>query len=283
MEWHANCLNPLNCWHKGVVMNYFLSRGNLIYRVSKSQLHSSLNNFFEDFYQLIAIPLVGIAPIAIFIHAGRPDLLSYAFVAIVVMTIGQMGLFTGSETIAIDKRAQIVELIVSSPTPYYVLIVIRSLVFAILGTFSILIAWFFIQICFSAPLNVYHPGLLIGSVLITVFATAGLSTVTSALFSLAKNVRTLQASINGPLYLLGGVLVPVKFLPLWVSYISPFIFFYWSATLIRDAMSPEVPQHVAIRFGWIGLSAMVFFIVGAVLLGRMIDVLRREGTLSLVE
>lgn len=264
-------------------MEYLISRWNLIYVVSKSQLHNSLNNFFEDFYQLIAIPLVGIAPIAIFLHAGRPDLLGYAFVAIVVMTIGQMGLFTGSETITMDKRAQLVELIVSSPTSYFSLIVIRSLVFAILGTFSIAIAWFFIKICFKAPLEIYHPSLLISTVVITVIATAGLSTVTTSLFSLAKNVRTLQASINGPLYLIGGVLVPVKFLPLWVSYLSPFVFFYWSASLIRDAMNPAQPEEVVIRFVWIAVSAGIFFIAGAWLLGRMINILRREGTLSLVD
>lgn len=264
-------------------MELILTRAWLVYRVAKAQLLISLNNFYEDFYQLIAIPLVGIAPIAVFIHAGRADLLSYAFVAIVTMTIGQMGLFTGSETIAMDKRFQVVDLIVSSPTSYFTLIVIRSLVFALLGSFSIFIAWFFIQIWFRETLVVHHPGLLFSSVLMTVLATAGLSTVTAALFSLARNVRTLQASINGPLYLLSGVLVPVAYLPAWVQLLAPFVFFYWSASLIRDAFSPETPVAVGLRLLWIGLSALVLFTLGAYLLRRMINILRREGTLSLTE
>ncbi|XVJ70401.1 MAG: ABC transporter permease [Rhizobacter sp.] len=260
-----------------------LTRLRLVYSVAKAQLQTSLNNFYEDFYQLIAIPLVGIAPLAIFVHAGRDDLVAYAFVAIVTMTIGQMGLFTGSETIAADKRFQLVELIVSSPTPYFVIIVIRALVFATLGTLSILIAWFFIQIWFATPLIVHHPALLCASVFLTVIATAGLSTVTTALFSLAKSVRTLQASIYGPLYLLGGVLVPVSFLPVWVQWLSPLVFFYWSASLIRDALNPAIPSDVAIRLVWIGMSAVVFFVLGGFLLARMLNVLRREGTLGLVE
>ncbi len=264
-------------------MELILTKAWLVYRVAKAQLQISLNNFYEDFYQLIAIPLVGIAPIAVFIHAGRADLLSYAFVAIVTMTIGQMGLFTGSETIAMDKRFQVVDLIVSSPTSYFTLIVIRSLVFAILGSFSIVIAWFFIQIWFRETLVVHHPGLLFSSVLMTVLATAGLSTVTAALFSLARNVRTLQASINGPLYLLSGVLVPVAYLPAWVQLLAPGVFFYWSASLIRDAFSPEIPVAVGLRLLRIGLSALVLFTLGAYLLRRMINILRREGTLSLTE
>ena len=263
-------------------MESLLARAHLIYSVAKMQLLTSIHNI-EDFYQLIAIPLVGLAPIAIFVHTGRADLVGYAFVGIVTMTIGQMGLFTGSETIAADKRLHLVELIVGSPTSYFVLIVIRGLVFSALGSLSILIGWVFIRFFFHTPFIVYHPFVMYGAILLTVVAVGALSTVTAALFSLAKNVRTLQASINGPLYLISGVLVPVTYLPSWLQLFSPFAFFYWSASLIRDSLSPTQPDSILYRYTLIAISALVLFAIGYLLLHRMINILRREGTLGLVE
>jgi len=237
----------------------------------------------EDFYPVIAIPLVGLAPIVIFMHAGRSDLVVYAFVSIVIMTIGQMGLFTGSESVSYDRRSQILELIVASPASYFTLLATRTLVLTSIGNLGILIGWIFANIFFAAQINVFYPGVFISSVLMTTLATTGLSIITSALFSLAKNIRTFQNAVNGPLYLLGGVLVPVTFLPDWIQTASPFVFFYWSAGLMRDALQPAVPEHVLLRLSVIFAFALVAAGIGALLIRHMLTHLRREGTLGLVD
>jgi ABC-2 type transport system permease protein len=142
-------------------------------------------------------------------------------------------------------------------------------------------SWFIARVLFGSAVTFHHPWVVAVTLLATVFAAAGTALVTAALFSLGRTARTLQNSVTYPLYLLAGVLVPVTFLPLWVQPFSRLVFLYWSANLMRDAMTPEpVPQLVWRLTALVGLG-IAGFAIGSVLVNRMLDRLRGEGALGL--
>ena len=98
------------------------------------------------------------------------------------------------------------------------------------------------------------------------------------MYCFGKTTRTYQNAIAGPLYLLGGVLVPVSFLPEFIQPVSRLIF--WSADLLRDTLQPGPIEDVAQRLGAIAALGSVGGAIGAALFGRLLTHLRREGTLG---
>jgi ABC-2 type transport system permease protein len=235
----------------------------------------------EDLRPILTMPLVALVALGVLVHSGRQELAPYALVAAVLMTVGQMGNFVASEIVFLERNEQTLELNVASPAPYYFVLLARILVLTSVGLVGALESWLIARLVFGLALPVHHPLLALGTLLSASFAAAGTALLTTSLFALGTQVRTFQNAINGPLYLLGGVLVPVSFLPTWLSPASPFVFFYWAANLLRASLSPAEPEQV-----WGGLSAIVLLGLGAALLGklvlaRMLDRLRRDGTLGL--
>ena len=80
---------------------------------------------------------------------------------------------------------------------------------------------------------------------------------------------------------LGGVLVPVTFLPDWIQPLSRLVFFFWSADLLRDSFLAPEPQNVGFRLGVIVALGVASGWIGTILLRRILDHQRREGTLGL--
>src|SRR6188474_3475811 len=72
---------------------------------------------FEDLMPVLTMPLFALVFMAIFIYSGRHDLIGYALIAPLLMTIGQMGFFVASEVISNDRDDQVLELLVAAPTP----------------------------------------------------------------------------------------------------------------------------------------------------------------------
>jgi len=238
-------------------------------------------NRIEDLRPLFGMPLVALVSVAILVHTGRSDLAAYGLVAALLMTIGQMGLFVASEIVFLERNEQTLELAVATPAPYWLVLFGRVLVLTVLGLLGAVESWLIVRVVFGLQLTVHHPALLIATLLATSLASAGTAMLAAALFSLGRQVRTFQNAVNGPLYLLGGVLVPVTYLPVWLQPLSPFVFFYWSANLLRAAFTPGEPAGAARGVAMILLLGGLSTLGGAWLLRRMLDHLRREGSLGL--
>jgi ABC-2 type transport system permease protein len=252
----------------------------LITSVVRAQLQMSRRNI-EDLFPVLTIPLSSFVVLAVLTNAGRSDLAGYALVAAALMSVGQMSFFVGSEILANERQGQTLELIVASPTAYYLPLLTRVVVLTSIGMVGVVEAWLIARLVFGIHIIVYHPVLMVGTLVVTILAGSISSLITSTVFCFGKTTRTYQNAVAGPLYLLSGVLVPVTFLPTYLQSISPWIFLYWSADLLRDSLLPAVPQDVALRVGAIVALGIMGGVAGAVLFGRLLTHLRREGTLGL--
>jgi ABC-2 type transport system permease protein len=235
----------------------------------------------EDLRPLIGMPLGALVSVGVLVQSGRSDLAAYGLVAAALMTIGQMGLFVASEIVFQERNGQTLELLVASPADLGVVLGGRVTVLTALGLVGMIESWLLVRLVFGLSLVIYHPWLLLLTLGAASLAAAGTAMLTAALFSFGRQVRTLQNAVNGPFYLLGGVLVPTAFLPSWLEAVSPAVYFYWAANLLRAAFRPEAPSAPVHGLCMIALLAAIAAGLGGLILRRMVNHLRREGTLGL--
>ncbi|WP_065846329.1 hypothetical protein [Sphingobium fuliginis] len=99
----------------------------------------------EDLLPILVIPLLTLPSMAILIHSGRIDLAPFALSASLLMTIGQMGFFVAGEVVSVDRRQQLLDIIVASPVSYAVILLGRVGVLTALGILGFeegwIIAW----------------------------------------------------------------------------------------------------------------------------------------------
>ncbi|MDX1450897.1 MAG: ABC transporter permease, partial [Acidimicrobiia bacterium] len=102
----------------------------------------------------------------------------------------------------------------------------------------------------------------------------------ATVFTAARSARTFQNSLSYPFYVLGGVLVPVEMLPGWVQPLSRGVFLSWSSDLLRDSLAYPPVASLGFRVAVILLLGLVGFGLGWWLMGRVIDRLKRIGTVK---
>jgi ABC-2 type transport system permease protein len=134
---------------------------------------------------------------------------------------------------------------------------------------------------FGIAVPVWHPGVLALTALATSLAVAGTSVAVSTLFVVSRSARTFQNSLTYPFYLLGGVFVPVSYLPGWLHPVSAAVFLSWSSDLLRAAIEPAPVHHLGLRLGMIFVLAAAAFAIGFAALGRILRRLKQTGTIGL--
>lgn len=247
---------------------------------ARVQLQMSRRNV-EDFFPILTVPLTAVISLAILRQAGRLDLAGYALVAAGLMSVGQMSFFVASELLARERQEQTLELMVASPTSCYLPLLVRISVLTAVGGVGFAEAWGIAKLLFDIAIPIYHPGYFVLTLGATVVAGSVTALITSTVFCFGKTTRTYQNAIAGPLYLLAGVLVPAAFLPTVVQPVSRVIFLYWSADLMRASLRPQ--PIAAPLSGLLAILALgaIGGGVGSILFGRLLQHLRREGTIGL--
>jgi ABC-2 type transport system permease protein len=246
----------------------------------RAQFQQTQRNIM-DVYWLIVMPFFAIVFTSIVLQSGRTDLVGHSLVAPLLIAVGQMGFYTASELLAREREAQTLELNVAAPVSFGLVLGSKITVITSLGLLGFLESWLVTWLVFGIAIPVHHPVILVATLLATTFASTATALITAAIFSLSREVRAAQNSITYPLYVLGGVLVPVSYLPESLQPISRIIFLYWSADLLRDALRVEDLSFPFARLSMIVLLGLASGALGAWLLYRMLDHLRKEGTLGL--
>jgi ABC-2 type transport system permease protein len=246
----------------------------------RAQVVLSLRSL-DDARTLIAYPLFTLVFISVLEYSGRTDLASYALVATTLMNISGMAFLVASELVARERNGQTLELVVASPAPFFVILLPRIALITSLGFLGLVEAWLVVRLVAGVSVTFFHPWLLVATLIATLFAATGTALITAAFLCFGRSTRTIQNSMVFPLYVLGGVLVPVTFLPDWVEPLTRVIFLYWAAELMRDTMQAATPEDVLVRLSALIGLGVAGGVIGAALLSRMLDRLKRDGSLGL--
>ena len=234
----------------------------------------------DDLMLLITTPLLTVAILSIVQHAGRPDLQAYAVVGPAVMAIFQMALFVSGELVAAERASGTFEATLTTPARFAVVLFARVLAVTLVSYVSLgeTVA---VAAAFGVWVSVPHPWVLAATLVSMAFAMCGTAVVMAAVFVIARSARSFQNSLSYPLFLLGGVIVPIAFLPDWIQPLSRVVFLSWSAQLLRDSLQAPPINDVLLRLGAIAGLGVLALVVGEWLLARMLLRVRRLGTAGL--
>jgi ABC-2 type transport system permease protein len=234
----------------------------------------------DDAQALVLAPLFTIIFLAVVGEAGRADLVGHAVLAPALITVIGMSLLVAGEIIDEDRHLGVLEATVAAPVPLATVVVGRVFGVTLLGLLGFAESWLAAWLVFGVVVKVAHPLVFAATVLATAVGMAATSVFMAALFVLARSARTFQNSLSYPLFVLGGVMVPVVLLPDWVVPLARLVYLSWAADLLRDALSPAPVEQVGLRLGVILALSAVAFAAGRLLLGRILDRVRRTGAIA---
>ncbi len=229
---------------------------------------------------LVTAPTLTLVFLAIMLHAGRTDLAPFAVLAPALLVLWQMALQTSGDTVESERENGSLEALVASPTPLAAVIVGRIAAVTAVSLLGFVESWLVAAIVFGVRVHIYHPELFFSTLLVTGYATAGSAVVLSALFVRTRAARALQNSLTYPFYVLGGIMVPVAYLPDWLEPVTRLVFLSWSSDLMRDALMQAPPQNSLLRLAVVLLLGTIGLAVGMLLVRRALVLVRRTGTIG---
>jgi ABC-2 type transport system permease protein len=229
---------------------------------------------------LYTAPLMTLVFLAITRHAGRDDLSPYAVLAPALIMLWASALSVSGEIIEQERWNGTLEALVAVPGSLAAMVTGRIAAVTLVSLLGFVESWLVAWLVFGVVVSVWHPVAFLLALPATALAMAGTASIMSAMFVLARSARSFQNTLNYPFYVLGGVMVPVAFLPGWLEPISRVVFLSWSSDLLRDALTPAPVTHLLPRVGMVLLLGAVGYLVGIALLRRAVDRLRRTGSLT---
>lgn len=230
--------------------------------------------------EIVANPFFAVMFLGVVRAANRSDLTAFALVAPVLITMWGMALDISGDVVDYDRGAGILEQVVASPTDLAIVIFGRVLTVSTLSLVAVGETWLVARVGFGVEVRVEHPVLLVATLVATCIAVTGTALIMAGAFVLARSARTYQNTLNYPIYLLAGVLVPISFLPEWIRPLSRGLFLSWSADLLRGALQPGPVEGVAAGLAMILVLGGLGFAAGSMLLDRVLRRVRIIGTLG---
>jgi ABC-2 type transport system permease protein len=225
-------------------------------------------------------PLFTVIFLMIFDRAGREDLTAYAAIAPLFIALWWLALFQSGWVVQHDRWSGTIEPLVAAPGSFAANILGRVLAPTMVGLVSFVEVWIVARLIFGERIEIHHPAAFVLTTAATLAAMAGTSVVMAALFVLTRTAATFSNSASYPFYVLGGILVPVSVLPDWLEPVSKAIFLSWSSDLMRDTLREGAIDDFAFRFGMILFLGACGFLIGMVLLARILVRVRSNGELS---
>lgn len=214
-------------------------------------------------------------------QAGKTPLLGYAVLGPAMIGIWAVSLDLGGTIINLERTEQTFELQVIAPSSFSRVLAGRVLTITGVGMLTIVESILFARLAFGIDLHVAQPVALALTLLATAVAMAGTSTAMAAIFVISRSTRLYGSVLSYPFYILGGVVFPVTILPLWTRPLSWFTYLYWSSALLRSSLTAAPISEL----GWkllaiLGLG-LTLYTIGHYVTSRVINLLRREGTIGL--
>jgi ABC-2 type transport system permease protein len=234
----------------------------------------------DAFIPLVTAPFFALIFLSIVRESGRPDLQADALMAPVLMTLWWIALQHAGNLITGDRWQALLEPLIATPASLASVLLGRITALMGFGLISFFEVWAIGELVYGVSIPFEHPGALALTFLVTAFATAGTSVAFAAVFVMSRNAYTFTNSLSYPLYLLGGVLVPVAILPGWIQPVSSGIFMSWAADLLRASLKAPPIDDLWQRLGTVALLGAVSFVLGRLILFHVMQRMRAKGELA---
>jgi len=232
-----------------------------------------------QFLIVVTAPLFSAMFLSVTAHAGATAALTNAVVAPALIGLWFVSLDLASTIIFFERGAGTLEPLLATPAPLDTVVLGRVVAIAGIGLLTIAESWLVAALGFGVVLVPHHPAVLLVTLVVTILAMTCTATLLAAAFVLTRNTFILQNSLSYPVYILGGVLLPVALLPTWLHPVSAVVFLSWSSDLVRDSFTPG-----AVSWWWARLLVVLGLAAAAMVLARILTAvvvrrLRRTGSM----
>jgi ABC-2 type transport system permease protein len=214
-------------------------------------------------------------------EAGRTSLLGYAVLGPAMIGLWAVSLDLGGAIINLERMQQTFELQIIAPASFNRVLLGRVMTITAVGMLTIVESILVARLAFGVDLHVAQPVPMALTLAATAVAMAGTSTAMAAVFVASRDAVFYGNALGYPFYILGGVVVPVTLLPLWVRPLSWLTYLYWSSGLLRASLNPAPIRQLGWRLLAVLGVGLISYAVGLYVTGRVVNVLRRQGTVGL--
>lgn len=234
----------------------------------------------DTYFALTSTPFFTIIFMSIMIHTGRVDLVPYAVIAPTMMAQWTASLAFAGEMISDDRENGRLELLVAAPAFFPLLVFGRLCAVMLVSVPAFLVSFLVAGLGFGRWITIEHAPMFLTAVILTSLGTAATVTALSALFVISPGARIVQNTLTFPMFLLGGVIIPVSVLPTGLEIAGRLIYLSWGADLMRAALVPDPIDTAATHLTMVLLLGSTGLLVGLVSIKRFVRRGRALGTLS---
>jgi ABC-2 type transport system permease protein len=223
--------------------------------------------------------LVATVSYYMFKAGGKPGTLFYASLGAAVYGIWSSTLFGSGGAIQWQRWQGTLELIVSAPAPFILLVLPLTIATSSIGVYSLISTLLWGRFAFGIPFHIEQPLAFVVAVPATILGLGLLGLLFASTFVLYRNANALSNMLEFPVWLATGVIVPLSLLPGWTSVIGWVLAPTWGFRAVRNSVfgGPVWPS-IGMCFA---LSA-VYFVIAAWLMDVFEKRARERATLSLV-
>ena len=164
-----------------------------------------------------------------------PEVLLTASLGATVMGIWSSVAFTAGGAIQLQRGLGTLELLVAAPVPFGAVLAPIAVAASALGVYCLAATLLWGRLLFGIPLHFEHPLLFALSLPVAVVAIGMLGLILAATMIYYRAALFLSASLDYPVWLVTGLLVPLSLLPGWVEPISWVLAPTWGMRAIRES------------------------------------------------
>jgi ABC-2 type transport system permease protein len=227
----------------------------------------------------VVMPVL-IATIAYYMfQAGQKSgTLFYASLGAAVYGIWSATLFGSGGALQWQRWQGTLEVIVSAPAPFILVLLPLTLATSTIGLYSLASTLFWGWAVFGIPFQIDQPLAFVVAVPATILGLGLLGLVFASTFVLYRHANALSNMLEWPVLLVTGMLVPLSLLPAWSNWISWILAPTWGVQAIRQAAMGGTPwPDIAMT---LALGA-IYLAIGTAFLRNFEHLARKRATLSL--
>lgn len=226
---------------------------------------------------LVAIPFYVLIFFSIVRSNGRADLDSAALLAPALAGMWTLGLHFAGDIVDGDRWDGVLAAVLAAPTSLVRVVLGRSAAIGLVSLLGFVEALLFGLLFFRSALMVAHPWWFSAALLATTFASVCTCSLIAVVCVLGKSALSFKNSLIYPIYVLGGVFLPVVYLPGWLGVPAKAVYLSWSSDLLRATASDAPladPMPALAAIVGLGVAALV---IGAAVSELVVHKVRRSG------
>ncbi|BCJ60752.1 hypothetical protein C1I93_22865 [Micromonospora endophytica] len=225
---------------------------------AKHQSRSSL----EITIALILPVVQATLAVHLFRAGAEPDRLLEAAVGAGLMGIWSSVLFGSGGAIQNQRWLGMLEMIMLAPRPPALVILPITLATALTGTYAMVATLLWGRLLHGIPLTFADPLAFAVAVPGCIIGLGMFGLLLASTFVLMRNANALTNTLEYPIWLVSGMLVPITVLPGWTGPIAAVLPTTWGARAVREAATGSGPV-------WPSLGVCLAISLGCLVLGAL--------------